>query len=197
MSTKQKYSALLLFGPPGCGKGTQGKFLSQVGGHFHLSSGEIFRGLDPQSEMGKLFHSYVNRGELGPDELTIGIWKEHMEGLCRSGAYHPDSQLLILDGIPRTRRQAEQIAPYIDLKKVVLFEIGDPEELIIRLKGRALKEGRKDDQDEAVLRRRMEVYEEQTREVIDYYPESLILRIKADQKPIRVFRDLLNGINPL
>lgn len=195
MAAIRKYSSLLLFGPPGCGKGTQGRFLSEVGGHVHLSSGDMFRGLDPNSETGKIFHSYASRGELGPDDLTIKIWVEYVEDLCKKGVYNPDNQLLILDGIPRTKGQVEAIEPYIDVKKVVLFQVPDREVLIERLKGRARVEGRKDDQDETVLRRRMEVYDELTKEVLDHYPASTIIEINAAQKPIEVFRDLLNELS--
>src|SRR5689334_7523772 len=67
-SSPRKYRSILIFGPPGAGKGTLGKFLSSAGNHFHLSSGDIFRGLSPESPAGKIYHSYAGKGHLLPDD---------------------------------------------------------------------------------------------------------------------------------
>ena len=99
--------SVLIFGPPGSGKGTLGKFLSSAGNHFHLSSGDIFRGLSPESPAGQLYHTYASKGLLLPDELTIEIWRHFVDGLIATNRYFPASQLLLLDGIPRTIRQAD------------------------------------------------------------------------------------------
>src|SRR3972149_12161255 len=105
--------AVLLFGPPGSGKGTLGKFLSSAGNHFHLSSGDIFRGLSPESPAGKLYHNYAGKGLLLPDEITIQIWHHFVHGLIATNRYFPEQQLLLLDGIPRTIRQAALLQKYI------------------------------------------------------------------------------------
>ena len=76
----EPFRAILIFGPPGSGKGTLGKFLSTAGNHYHLSSGDIFRGLSPESPAGKLFHTYASKGHLVPDEVTIQIWRHYVGG---------------------------------------------------------------------------------------------------------------------
>src|SRR3990167_2109791 len=80
-SYTQPMSAVLIFGPPGSGKGTLGKFLSSAGNHFHLSSGDIFRGLSPESPAGQVYHEYAGKGLLLPDEITIKIWRHFVQGL--------------------------------------------------------------------------------------------------------------------
>ena len=111
------YRSILLFGPPGSGKGTLGKFLSSAGNHYHLSSGDIFRGLSPESEAGKLFHSYAGKGKLVPDSVTIQIWHHFVGGLIATNCYFPHEQFLLLDGVPRTLNQASLIEPYIELAR--------------------------------------------------------------------------------
>ena len=83
----QKYQAILLVGAPGSGKGTQGKMLGVIPGFLHSSTGDIFRALDKNSEMGKTFLRYSTRGELVPDEFTIDLWKQHMAGLVAAGKF--------------------------------------------------------------------------------------------------------------
>ena len=96
--------SILIFGPPGSGKGTLGKSLSSAGNHFHLSSGDIFRGLSPESPAGKVYHNYAGKGLLLPDDTTIQIWHHYVHGLIATNRYFPEQQLLLLDGIPRTLR---------------------------------------------------------------------------------------------
>src|SRR5579863_6004373 len=98
----EPFRSILIFGPPGSGKGTLGKFLSSAGNHFHLSSGDIFRGLSPESPAGVMYHNYAVKGLLLPDEVTIEIWCNFMHGLIATNRYFPHTQLLLLDGIPRT-----------------------------------------------------------------------------------------------
>lgn len=191
------YDSVLLFGPPGCGKGTVGKSLSRAGGHLHFSSGDMFRSLDPQSELGRMFKSYSDKGELGPDELTIELWEQHMQKLVEEGKYFPEEQLVLLDGVPRTVRQTELMDGKINVKAILLFDVPDREVLIERLSKRAHKEGRDDDADPAVLRTRQRVYDEETAEVVAHYPQGLVHRIDADQRPLEVLRDVLNDAGPI
>src|ERR1043165_2453653 len=100
-----KYKAILLFGAPGSGKGTQGKIISSVPGFFHSATGDIFRSLDLQSEMGKLFWDFSSHGQLVPDEVTIKVWKQFVQGAEMMNLFHPSSEILLLDGIPRTVKQ--------------------------------------------------------------------------------------------
>lgn len=188
---QEKLRAILLFGPPGAGKGTLGKVLSYAGNHIHLSSGDIFRGLDPESLAGKLYHTYASQGLLVPDEVTIKICHYYIDGLMATNRYFPHQQLLLLDGIPRTLRQAEILDAYIQVKQIILLEMPNLEALQRRLLKRGTIEKRGDDKDISILRTRMEVYEKETFKVLSHYPSSLVCRINADQRPLEVLRDVL------
>ena len=196
-SHDEPFRSVLIFGPPGSGKGTQGKFLSSAGNHFHLSSGDIFRGLSPESSAGKLFHKYASRGHLLPDEITVKIWHHFVHGLISTNRYFPAEQLLLLDGIPRTKSQAEHLDTFLNVEKVILLESKDPEVFIQRLLRRGMIELRADDKDRDILKTRMEVYEKETKEVLEHYPNNLIGRFDADQKPLEVLRDILVDLSDL
>jgi len=92
MSDSQKYKSILLFGPPGAGKGTQGKILDAIPGFFHLSVGDIFRSIDKNSAEGQEISKYTSAGQLVPDEVTIRIWKQAMDGFIASGKYAPQTE---------------------------------------------------------------------------------------------------------
>jgi adenylate kinase len=191
------FRAVLIYGPPGAGKGTQGKFLSGAGNHFHLSSGDIFRSLSPESPAGKLYFNFASKGLLLPDEETIQIWRHFVNGLIATNRYFPTQQLLLLDGIPRTIRQAKLLEKYAEIQRVIVLEIHDQEKLIRRIQRRAVIEKRTDDMDPQVLRTRLEVYEKDTAKLLKHYPEKLISRFNADQRPLEVLRDILVGLTDL
>ena len=193
----EPFRSVLVFGPPGAGKGTLGKFLSSAGNHFHLSSGDIFRGLSPESPAGKLYHNYAGKGLLLPDEVTIQIWHHFVHGLIATNRYFPSQQLLLLDGIPRTQRQADLLAKHVKIEGIISLEMENVEVLIKRLQRRALIEKRLDDMNPKVLRTRMEVYAQDTAKLLDQYPSKLISRFNADQKPLEVLRDVLVGLSDL
>ena len=186
-----KYRTILLFGPPGAGKGTVGRLLGAAGNHVHLSSGDVFRGLDPESPSGKIYSSYASLGNLVPDEVTIQVWHQYVEGLIATNRYSPKKQLLLLDGIPRTPAQATVLDNYIDVVKVLFLKMPNLDHLIARLKKRAIIEKRQDDAQEEVLKKRMQVYETETISLLQHYPKESISTINADQKPLEVFRDVL------
>lgn len=191
------FRAVLIFGPPGSGKGTLGKFLSSAGNHFHLSSGDIFRGLSPESPAGKLYENYAGQGLLLPDEVTIEIWHHYVHGLIATNRYFPEQQLLLLDGIPRTLSQADLLDRHIQIQKILVLEAVDVEILIKRIQRRALIEERKDDLDSNVLRTRMEVYQKETSRLLKRYPSSLFAKFNASQKPLEVLRDVLIDLSSL
>ncbi|MBJ7450013.1 MAG: nucleoside monophosphate kinase [Parachlamydiales bacterium] len=192
-----KFQSILIFGPPGSGKGTLGKFLSSAGSHFHLSSGDIFRGISPDSPAGKLFQSYASKGHLLPDDATVAIWRNYVHGLIATNRYIPNEQFLLLDGIPRTKAQAEIMDEYIDVKKIIVLEAAQPDDLIQRMRRRAMIERRPDDADENVLKTRMEVYMAETTKVLSHYPEEKISRFNALQRPLEVLRDVLIELSSL
>ncbi len=132
-----------------------------------------------------------------PDELTIEIWWSFVNGLIATNRYFPSSQLLLLDGIPRTIRQADLLLNHIQVEKIIVLTIDNTEELIKRIQRRALIEKRTDDMDPAVLRTRMKVYEEDTVKILKHYPEKLIASFDADQKPLEVLRDVLVSLSSL
>jgi adenylate kinase len=193
----RKYPAILLFGYPGCGKGTQGVTLSGMPNLVHLAMGDIFRGLDKQSPIGQEFLSYATKGQLVPDELTVRVWRSHVEAKVSAGEIDAAYHVLILDGIPRTPSQVEHLDPLIDVLKVIHLKMQDKARLVERLKGRAAKSNRPDDTNEAVILHRINVYENETLPVLACYDDDLIADIDADQHPLAVLRDLCAALAPV
>src|ERR1700735_288156 len=83
-----RYKSILLFGAPGSGKGTQGKIIGSIPGFYHSATGDIFRSLDLQSEMGRIFWEYAGRGQLVPDEVTIRLWQQYIKGVEMITQFH-------------------------------------------------------------------------------------------------------------
>ncbi|MCH2206489.1 MAG: nucleoside monophosphate kinase [Lentisphaerales bacterium] len=191
--SSEKPRAVLLFGPPGAGKGTIGSMICAAGNHYHLSSGDIFRGLPPESKSGQLFYSYANEGKLVPDDVTIEICWRYLNGLVDTNKFHPAQQLLLLDGLPRTANQAKLIEEYVDVLHVIVLTIEDEEELYRRIGRRGKIEGRNDDGDRAIVAKRLKEYHEKTAKVLEYYPDAKISKFSAEQAPMEVLRDVLVG----
>ena len=186
----ERYSSILMFGGPGSGKGTQGVVVAQLPNLVHLAMGDIFRALDKTSDIGKEFLSYSTKGQLVPDELTIRVFRQHVEGRIEAGEIDPAYHTLVLDGIPRTVSQVELLADVIDVKRIVHLVMEDRDAMIARLIGRAAKSNRPDDADRSVIENRIEVYERETRPVLDAYPKKHVARVNADQPPLAVLRDV-------
>lgn len=192
-----RYKTALLFGMPGAGKGTQGKILGTIPGFFHCACGDVFRQIDITSELGRIFYEYSSRGELVPDDVTVKMWAKNIEARAILSDYKPEKDLLILDGIPRTLAQARLIEQHIEVLGVVHLICRDQEAMIERLRRRALKENRFDDADEKVIRRRWDVYEQETRPVLDYYKASIIHEVDSIGSPAIVLRKILDIVAPL
>jgi adenylate kinase len=186
-----RYSTILLFGAPGSGKGTQGKILGTVPGYYHCSCGDVFRRLRPETDLGRTFIQYSSQGKLVPDEFTVQLWDANIRSDTQSGQFQPEQDLLVLDGIPRNRRQAEILTETLDVLVLLNLTCTDNAKLIARLHRRALKENRLDDANLDVIQRRFETYQRETSEVLSFYPQHLIHTIDATQSPIRVFNDIL------
>ena len=192
-----RYKTVLLFGAPGAGKGTQGKILGQIPGFFHLACGDVFRSLDTTSELGQEFLRYSSKGELVPDSLTVQMWRQNMHAQTVLSLFKPHSDLLVLDGIPRSLPQAEALDEYIDVLRVIHLVCKDKDQMIQRMKRRAIKENRLDDADESVIRKRFEVYDEETSPVLDHYSSKLIREVDAIGSPAHVMEHVLEELVPV
>lgn len=192
-----RLKSILLFGAPGSGKGTQGKILGSIPGFFHSATGDIFRSLDLQSETGRLFWEYAGKGKLVPDDVTVRVWKQYITGMEMVNQYHPETEILILDGIPRNVGQARLLEESIDVLRVIHLKCADLSKMVERLRRRALRENRFDDANDDVITRRLEVYERDTRPVLDFYPPEKIVRVDATQSQIRVLSEIVQVLVPL
>jgi adenylate kinase len=192
-----RYKTILLFGAPGSGKGTQGKILGAIPGFFHTACGDIFRSLDLSSEMGRIAWEYSSRGELVPDEFTVKLWKQYIKGMEMVNQFHPETEILVLDGIPRNVVQAQLLEDTLEILKVIHLRCADMKKMVERLRRRALKENRLDDANDKVIQHRLEVYEKETRPVLDYYPPKNIVKVDATMSQIRVLSDIIKILVPL
>lgn len=193
----ERYKTALLFGQPGAGKGTQGKILGTIPGFFHHSCGDVFRTIDIHSELGRIFYEYSSRGELVPDDVTVAMWAKTIEARAVLSDFKPRNDLLILDGIPRTLRQAELMQRHIEVLAVVHLICRDREAMIERLRRRALKENRFDDADEKVIERRWQVYEKETRPVLGFYDRSIVHEVDSIGSPAMILDQILAILAPI
>lgn len=158
---------LVLFGKPGAGKGTQANFLKEKYELKHISTGDVFRyNIKNGTELGTLAKSYIDKGELVPDEVTIKMLNDEVEK-------NPEANGFIFDGFPRTKAQAAALDELMSSKNMqinatIALEAND-EVLIERLLERGKVSGRSDDQDEEKIRNRFEEYNEKTAPVLEYY----------------------------
>ncbi len=157
---------LIIFGPPGSGKGTQSARIVKKYDLIHLSTGDLFREeMENNTPLGQEVRKYIDKGLLVPDEIVL-------RELYNRASEHMDSPGFIFDGFPRTIVQAEELDKMLDKRGmpiclVISVEV-DREELFKRIIGRGEDSGRSDDS-EAIIRRRLQVYEEQTMPLIAYY----------------------------
>jgi adenylate kinase len=192
-----RYQTVLLFGAPGAGKGTQGELLGNIPGYFHMSTGDMFRSIDRHSEIGRAFFEYSSRGELVPDEVTIELWRTYVHAQTVLGIFKPHSDLLILDGIPRTVAQTSLMEEYINVLGVMHLNAQNPEDMIARLRQRALQQKRADDAKEDVIRTRLDIYTKETRPVLEHYDESIVHEIDAIGSLGAVLANILKVLVPI
>lgn len=158
---------LILFGPPGAGKGTQSSLLVERYDLVHLSTGDIFRAnIKAGTELGVLAKKYIDGGQLVPDEVTIGMLEAEV-------GRHPNTHGFIFDGFPRTKAQAAALDVFLagkgsEIAAVVALEVPE-QELKDRLLERAKTSGRSDDADPAVIEKRIQVYRDETEPVKEHY----------------------------
>jgi adenylate kinase len=164
MSTKLN---IVLFGPPGAGKGTQSEFLIRKYGLVHLSTGDLLRAeIKDETPLGVEAREIMERGDLVPDHVVIGMIRNRIESELQAAGF-------IFDGFPRTRAQAEALDEMLNSKSepiTAMLALEVPEaELIARLLKRGETSGRPDDRDESVVRNRIAEYEKKTAPLKDYY----------------------------
>jgi adenylate kinase len=190
-----KYRTYLLFGPPGSGKGTQGKTLGSIPRFYHCPCGDVFRSIDTRTKVGKAFLEYSSKGQLVPDEITVELWQEAIAAAVDAHKFKPDIDILVLDGIPRNVSQSKIMDEMIDVEKVFHLSCPSRDTLFLRLKKRALKDNRLDDANEEVIRRRLETYEQESKPVLSYYKKERVSLVDATQPPAKVLFDILAVVN--
>ena len=194
MSVANKYQAILLFGMPGSGKGTQGAVLDQLPGFVHISSGDLFRKLPRWGTLGREVLQYTSKGSLVPDELTVKIYKRQLQLLEMQELLLPKEHILVLDGLPRNYAQAKILDEMIDVVQIFHLKINDMAGAIDRLRARALRENRLDDTNEDVILRRIKVYHEETYDTLSFYDPKLVTDIEAAQTPLAVHCAIVNRL---
>ncbi len=163
---------LILFGPPGAGKGTQADFIKEKYGVEHISTGDVLReAIKNKTEIGIYAKSFMDKGELVPDEVVTEIIRQKISNLGDAG--------FMLDGFPRTVEQAKFLEDIlreagIGIDAVIFLEVSD-EEVVRRIMGRQKKEGRLDDSED-VIKNRLKVYKDQTSPLRDFYDKAGVLR---------------------
>jgi adenylate kinase len=190
----QRYNAILLFGPPGSGKGTQGKALGSLPGFFHCSCGDVFRSMDVRTELGKAFLEYSSKGQLVPDEITIKLWLARIRSCVETRCFKPELDRLVLDGIPRNPSQAALMDEMVHVQHVFHLTGVPRDEIALRLKKRALKDNRLDDASDDVVSRRLEVYEAESAALLGHYPPDRITHVNAVRPPHQVLHEILQAV---
>ncbi|HAH98240.1 MAG TPA: adenylate kinase [Verrucomicrobiales bacterium] len=192
-----KFRTILLFGSPGAGKGTQGKILGALPNYLHISSGDLFRNLRIQNPIGQTFLDYASKGKLVPDEPTMSLWHDDIENRIRNGIFDPKTDTLLLDGIPRNPTQAKLLDDRLNVVGLLNLFCKDLDIMVERLQARALRQNRLDDANLDTIRNRLEIYEAETRPVLNHYGDSLVHTIDSTQTPVRVLRDVLEVLAKL
>ncbi len=185
---------LILFGPPGSGKGTQSDKLVEKYGLKHLSTGNLLRQeIADKTPLGLEAKSFIDKGQLVPDEVVIGMVDSYFD-------LHKDAKGFLFDGFPRTVAQAVALDRLLDLKKtgiaaVLALEVGE-EELVKRLLNRGKTSGRSDDTNEEVIRKRFSVYSNETTPVAAHYKETRKFQsIKGEGSVDEIFSALCRAID--
>ena len=187
---------LILFGPPGSGKGTQAENLIEKYGLLHISTGDLFRsGIGKKTPLGIKAQEYMSRGELVPDEITIGMLQNKVNA-------NPDVSGIIFDGFPRTISQARALDEFLSYRGTtvtILIALDVPDdELVKRILLRGKTSGRNDDNDETIIRNRIKVYEEETAPIFNYYAEyGKSIKVRGVGSVDSIFENIASHIDAL
>jgi adenylate kinase len=185
---------IILFGPPGSGKGTQSQNLISKYGLKHLSTGDLLRSeIAKQTPLGLEAKHFIDIGQLVPDEVVIGMISTALET-------SPEAKGFLFDGFPRTEAQAEALDKLLELKKtsiaVMLALDVSEEELVKRLLHRGQSSGRSDDTNENIIRSRILEYENKTKSVADYYARyNKVVHVKGEGSVDEIFQSLCHEID--
>lgn len=185
---------LILFGPPGSGKGTQSEKLIVRYGLKHLSTGDLLRSeISRQTALGLEAKNFMDKGQLVPDEVVIGMISSALDE-------NPDASGFLFDGFPRTSAQAEALDRLLELKEnsigVMLALDVSEEELVKRLLKRGETSGRSDDNNEQVIRARITEYRNKTEAVADYYRQfNKVVMVKGEGTIDEIFEGLCKEID--
>ena len=186
---------LILFGPPGSGKGTQSEKLIASYGLIHLSTGDLLRNeIARQTPLGLEAKNFMDKGRLVPDEVVIGMISSALDN-------NPNAKGFLFDGFPRTAAQAEALDKLLTLKQtsitvMLALEVGE-EELVQRLLKRGKTSGRSDDTNEAIIRERIVEYHNKTAAVADYYLKfNKVVMVKGEGTVDEIFAGLCKEIDP-
>jgi len=185
---------IILFGPPGSGKGTQSEMLIAKYGFKHLSTGDILRSeIAAQTPLGLEAKKIMDRGQLVPDEVVIGMISSALE-------INPQANGFLFDGFPRTEAQSEALDKLLKIKQteigVVLALQVSEQELVKRLLNRGLTSGRTDDNNEDVIRARITEYHRKTTVVADYYKKfNKVVDIPGEGSADEIFKSLCAEID--
>ena len=184
---------LILFGPPGSGKGTQSEKLIEKFGWIHLSTGDLLRKeIANETQLGLEAKSFMDKGQLVPDEVVIGMIGSALDA-------NPAAKGFLFDGFPRTVAQAEALDNLLagkgsEITLVLALEVGQ-EELVARLLNRGKTSSRSDDRDENVIRKRLVEYDNKTAQVADYYAQfGKVAKIKGEGSIEDIFGSLVAKI---
>jgi adenylate kinase len=184
--------AVILVGPPGAGKGTQGRVLGMIPGFVHWEAGRVLRDLDPETEIGRRTRTILARGDLLDDDTVVAVFRESV--FARRREVDGPSPVLVLDGIPRTTGQAIRLTKLVDVFVVLHLVAHDPDRLVTRLALRARQEGRADDESEAIVRHRFEVYRRETEPVLREFDPGIVVEVDAMREPVVVAHEVLGHI---
>ena len=185
---------LILFGPPGSGKGTQSEKLIEKYGLKHVSTGDLLRSeIAEKTALGLEAKKIMDKGYLVPDEVVIGM-------ICSAIETNPDTKGFLFDGFPRTDKQAEALDKLLDLKKTAIsimlaLDVSE-EELVKRLAKRGETSGRSDDNNENVIRARIAEYNNKTAAVAQYYKNfDKVVLVKGEGNVDEIFNGLCKEID--
>ena len=201
-----KYKSFLIFGPNGIGKGTNAKAIGTLPGYLHFSTGDMFRALvvrvkdGTASELERQIDETMKSGGLVDDETTVRLTGQNLETAVEEGRLNPQTDYLLLDGVPRNKEQAMMLDSFIKVCGI-LHITAERNVAVERITNRARIEGRKDDQDPVAVGKRLDIFFENLAPLLSYYDPAfdgspdydseIIHYINAAQRPAKVLRDVL------